>query len=126
MGDGEVPYHFGESQLRLGVQEIMSNDKAVTKIENMRLQKSEDLCKLVELIGYRQKGRFAINQLQCNNGAYVSSLTHFFDDNPGAMEAIAQFIIEHIDGYELDEELTMDEEDDDGESEDENAPDDEG
>lgn len=101
----------------------MSNDKAVTKIENMRLNKSDDLCKLVELIGYRQKGRFAINQLQCNNGAFVSSLTHFFDDNPGAMEAVAQFIIENIDGYELEDELLEDEED---ESEDEEDEEEEG
>ena len=89
----------------------MSNDKAVTKIENMNLRGSEDLCKLAELIGYKRP----YGQLQCNNGAFVSSLLDFFDDNPGAMEAVQTFIIENIDGYELSDELT----EDDGESEDE-------
>lgn len=94
----------------------MSNDKAVTKIENMNLRRSEDLCKLAELIGYGDKW----GQLQCNNGAFVSSLLAFFDDNPGAMEAVQTFIIENIDSYELSDELT----EDDGEGEDEEEEDD--
>lgn len=62
----------------------------ITDVEDMNLRKSDDLCKLAEMLGY---GGFPM-QLQCNNGAYVSSLLNFFDDNPGAMEAIQNWIIE--------------------------------
>lgn len=67
------------------------------EIENLRLHKSDDLCALAELLGYKQTGRFAINQLQCNNGAFVSSLCHFLDDNPDAMEAIREWVLKHSD-----------------------------
>jgi hypothetical protein len=58
-------------------------------LENTRLARSEDLCALVEKLGYVEG---PIKQLQCNNGAFVSSLLNFFDDNPGAMEALAEWI----------------------------------
>lgn len=61
------------------------------KIEDMRLRTSADLCKLAEELGY---GGFP-QQLQCSNGAFVSSLMNFFDDNPGAMEAIQNWILEN-------------------------------
>ena len=64
----------------------------IKEIENLRLDKAQDLCKLVEMIGY---GRGACGQLQNSNGSFVSSLLDFFDDNPGAMEAVAEFIMEH-------------------------------
>lgn len=54
-----------------------------------------DLCKLAELMGYRDTGRFAINQLQCNNGAFVSSLLRFFEDNSGAVEAVHEWVREN-------------------------------
>ena len=60
---------------------------------NHNLNKSDDLCSLVEAIGYGGQP----HQLQCDNGAYVSSLLAFFDDNPGAMEAVRDFIIENRD-----------------------------
>ena len=85
----------------------------------MNLRNSEDLCKLAELIGYNQ-GR--LSQLQCNNGAFVSSLLAFFDDNPGAIEAVQQFVVENIDSYELSDELT----EDDGEGEEEEDEEEEG
>lgn len=84
---------------------------ATTKdIENLRLRKSDDLCKLAEMIGY---GRGRFSQLACSNGAYVSSLLEFFDDNPGAMEAVQEFILDNIDSYDIDEEDDEDEEDED-------------
>lgn len=52
---------------------------------------SNSLCKLAEQLGYKGKGRFAINQLQCNNGAFVSSLLSFLDDNPDACDTIIQW-----------------------------------
>jgi hypothetical protein len=63
-------------------------------LENMRLRDSNDLCLLAEKLGY---GRGRIQQLQCNNGAFVSSLLEFFDDNPGAMEALVEWVAENHD-----------------------------
>lgn len=56
--------------------------KCMTKneIENFRLHTSDDLVQLVAELGYDT----APQQLQCNNGAHVSALLHFFNDNPGA------------------------------------------
>jgi hypothetical protein len=51
-----------------------------------------DLCKMAELMGYKESGGFAINQLQCSNGAFVSSLLRFFEDNPGAIEAVHDWV----------------------------------
>ena len=62
------------------------------EIENLTLNKAQDLCKLAEMIGY---GRGSMGQLQNNNGSFVSSLCDFFDDNPGAMEVVAEWIMEH-------------------------------
>ena len=61
------------------------------EIERFRLRRSEDLCLLVEELGYRQDPK----QLQNNNGAYVSSLLHFFDDNPGAVDALREWIADN-------------------------------
>lgn len=81
---------------------------ATTKeVENISLRKSDDLCKLAEMLGYK-RGRG--DQLQCNNGAFVSSLLDFFDDNPGAIEAVHSFVMENIAGYDLEEEEEEDEE----------------
>lgn len=66
------------------------------------IRDSEDLCELVEKIGYRQRPY----QLQCNNGSFVSSLLHFFDDNTGALEVVQNWIEEN---YELDEDEDEDE-----------------
>ena len=77
------------------------------EVENLHLHKSDGLCELAEILGYRQTGRFAINQLQCANGAFVSSLCHFFDDNPGAMEAVRDWILQECD---LEEDVDEEEE----------------
>lgn len=75
-----------------------------SEVENLRLRKSDDLCKLAEMVGYKETGRFAINQLQCNNGAFVSSLLRLLDDNPDLMEVMRGWVLEHC-------ELEEDEED---------------
>lgn len=67
-------------------------------VENLQLRSSEDLCKLAEMLGYKRGWG---DQLQCRNGAFVSSLLDFFDDNPGAMEALVEWV---MDNHDLDEE----------------------
>ena len=52
---------------------------------------AEGLCAVVEKLGYRAW----VSQLQCKNGAFVSSLLAFFNDNPGAVEALYDFIRDH-------------------------------
>lgn len=74
------------------------------EVKNIRVRSSEDLCALVEKIGYKGGGRFAINQLQCSNGAFASSLLRFFDDNPGAMEAVQEWIADNADSVTDDKE----------------------
>ena len=76
-----------------------------SEVININLRHSDDLCKLAELLGYRDKH----GQLQCTNGAFVSSLMSFFDDNPGAIEAVHDFVMDKIDSYDLDEEDEGDE-----------------
>lgn len=63
------------------------------EVENRSIRNSEDLCKLAEDLGY---GGFP-HQLQNNNGAYVSSLTNFLNDNPGAIEALVEWALENCD-----------------------------
>jgi hypothetical protein len=78
-----------------------------SEVEDVQLRRSEDLCKLAEMLGYRR----SFGQLQCSNGAYVSSLLDFFDDNPGAMEALHEWVVDHIDAYELPEDDEEEEDD---------------
>ncbi len=54
--------------------------------DNMRMTVPE-LCRMAEELGYNEEPR----QLQHNNGAYVSSLCHFLEDNPGAMEVLVEW-----------------------------------
>lgn len=75
-------------------------------IENLRLNSSDALCELAEMLSYRG----AVDQLCCSNGAYVSSLLAFFDDNPGAMEAVVEWVLENSPEVEEDEEEECDEE----------------
>jgi len=62
-----------------------------SEVENYRLHKSDDLVKLVEELGYKEGNSFPA--LQLNNGAHVTSLLNFFDDNPGAMELLQEWIM---------------------------------
>lgn len=59
----------------------------------------QDLCHLVEELGYRNFPQ----QLQNNNGTFVSSLTNFLEDNPGAIQSIYDWIEENYE-EELSEE----------------------
>ena len=52
---------------------------------------TEALALVCQKIGY--KSSFA--QLSFNNGATASDLFEFFDDNPGAIEAVLNWILEH-------------------------------
>ncbi len=76
-------------------------------IENSPLHNSQDLCALVEKVGYNDHN---FRQLINNNGSAVSSLTDFFDDNPGAMEAVQEWILENVDLEEDSEEDDFDDE----------------
>ena len=71
-----------------------------SEVEGLRLRKSDDLVKLAADLGYDTYP----NQLQCNNGAHVSGLLNFFDDNPGAMEALRDWVLENSDLDEDEEE----------------------
>lgn len=66
---------------------------------------AEGLCEVVEKLGYRAW----VSQLQCKNGAFVSSLLAFFNDNPGAVEVLYDFI---RDNHPVKEEGVDDSEDD--------------
>lgn len=60
-------------------------------LENTIVRNSEGLAALCEKLGYGKD----IKQLQFNNGVYVSSITDFLDDNPGAIEALVEFMMDH-------------------------------
>lgn len=49
----------------------------------------ENLCKLVRAIGYRDP----LNQMQFRDGC-IGDLMVFFEDNPGAIEAVINWIAE--------------------------------
>ncbi len=58
---------------------------------------TEGLAKMAELLGYRDRN----GQLTLRNGAHLSSLADFFDDNPGAAEAVIEWAMaegSHRDG----------------------------
>lgn len=65
----------------------MSDSVTMKDIEDMRFERSEDMCEFAEKLGYRG----VADQLQCDNGAYVSSFLAFLDDNPGACLAIYEW-----------------------------------
>lgn len=73
-----------------------------TELENMK-QTPENLAKMSEELGY---GR-GIQQLQMKNGAFVSSLLDFFQDNPGAIEVVFEWTLANL---ELDEESDVEDE----------------
>lgn len=79
------------------------------KIESMNIYNAEGLCQLAEMLGY---GKGPLNQLQCSNGAFVTSLLDFFNDNPGAIEAVQQFVVKNADVFCLDEDDEEEEDDD--------------
>ena len=73
-----------------------------TEIKNLRTEGSrglQDLAKLAEALGCG--GSFG--QLQLNNGCFVSSITTMLEDNPGMIEAIYSFVLDHEKIYEIEE-----------------------
>lgn len=69
-------------------------------MKHIFLNKSEDLVKLAADLGYDTYPQ----QLICNNGAAVSGLLNFFDDNPGAMQAVMDWVNDNYDEDECDDE----------------------
>ena len=80
-----------------------------SSIENAR-QTPKDLAKVCEELGY---GR-TFGQLQFDNGAFASAILDFFEDNPGAIEAVFNFMLDNADALGV-----TDEEDEEEESEEE-------
>jgi len=81
-----------------------------TKIEIQRTKQSaQGIAKLARDLGYVEQWE----QLQFPNGASATNLIEFLDDNPGACEAIVQWVLEEgrfRDGEEIPED-DSDEED---------------
>ena len=75
------------------------------EIENVTLRNSADLCKLAERLGYWGTG-----------SSRASSLLAFFDDNPGAMEAVAEWVLKNLAEEDDDDEDDDDEEEDEDET----------
>lgn len=73
----------------------MSEKTLTTKeLDNFRTdgeRATADLAKMAEALGY---GGFP-QQLQFNNGCFVSSILNFFEDNPGAVEALHDWVREN-------------------------------
>lgn len=65
-------------------------------INKITVRDTDDLCLIAESLGHKQVGRFAINQLQCNNGAYVSSLLNLLNDNPDLINTIRDWVVDHL------------------------------
>lgn len=60
------------------------------ELENRMIRTSDDLCEIAAELGYDT----APQQLACENGSHVSGLMNFFDDNPGAMEAVMEWLLD--------------------------------
>lgn len=67
------------------------------EVREFRPRNSDDLCKLAEMVGF---GGGSEGQLQCKNGAFVSSLLEMIDDNPDLIDLIKDFVTDNIDAYE--------------------------
>ena len=62
--------------------------------QNQNLRNTADLCLCIEqVVGEAEEPQ----QLQHSNGAFLSSLGHFLDDNPGCIEAIQEWMLENCD-----------------------------
>ena len=84
------------------------------EIESIRSESgAEGLAMAARLLGYRER----FGQLIFNNGATASDLFAFFDDNPGAVEAVLTWILDE--GRTRDGEPLEDAEDEEGDDEEE-------
>jgi hypothetical protein len=82
----------------------MSKMSLLSEIENLRTdQGAKTLAKMARLLGYHSP----LAQLAFGNGATASDLFDFFEDNPGAVEAVIDWVIDQNrdkDGNSLDDE----------------------
>ena len=81
----------------------------IKELEDIDPRTSDDLCKIAEILGYRRRTG---GQLTCKNGAQVSSLLDFLDDNPGLIEAMMNWTFDNA---------VLDDDDDEEAEEDENG-----
>lgn len=84
-----------------------------SEIENTR-QNAEGLAMMARKLGYKEQW----GQLQFNNGATASDLIEFFNDNPGACEAVIDWVLDQGHDREC-EPLEDDDENDTGEGDEE-------
>lgn len=61
------------------------------EINDRMVRNADDLIKLAADLGYDTYPQ----QLTCRNGAHVSGLLNFFNDNPGALEVVVEWIAKH-------------------------------
>ncbi len=72
----------------------------------------EGLCGLAAKLGYRDPCQQLIN----NDGSCIGDLLTFFEDNPGAVAAVVEWVLDNGDCYDLtDEDESELEEDEDNE-----------
>ena len=89
------------------------------QIDDMRFegeQATENLAKIARKLGYDNGG---LEQLQLNNGCFVTDLTHMLEDNQGLCEAMVEWICDNCDVVDDEEEDEVEEEDDEEDEEDE-------
>lgn len=82
------------------------DEKKIYRFEGSR--GVSNLCKLVSLLGYRDP----FQQGQLSDGGCFGDLICFLEDNPGAMEAVVDWIRENHD-----EEIEEDDEEEEGDEE---------
>lgn len=75
-----------------------------SEVENTD-QTVEGLCNLANQLGYRDPMRQLIN----HDGSCIGDFLYFLEDNPGACEAIINFVLDH--GHDYDGNPLEDEED---------------
>lgn len=83
-----------------------------TEIEGTQ-HSAQGIAQLAKDLGYSEQWE----QLYFQNGASATNLIEFLDDNPGACEAIVQWVLDHgcfRDGEEIPDNDECDEEDEEG------------
>lgn len=68
-----------------------------------------NLCKLVRLLGYKDPMYFG----RMSDGGIIGDLTCFLEDNPGAIAAIHDWIVDNADNFDALEDYKCDDSDDD-------------
>lgn len=86
----------------------MSKQLTLKTIEDTNISDSESLAQLAKDLGY---GDSSFGQLYFRNGACATNLFEFLDDNPGAIEAVVNWVLENgcfADGQEIPEDVEED------------------